>query len=226
MGVRAYFLVALTSIHGMYLVEKKNRLLIYSAGMIVDLTIASIGIVSLWLVDKQIILLDPLLYKFIQQIVLLEWLGILWQFFFFMKTDIYYIFSDIINYNDILDDTIKLIKNYLLKIIYKQSKNKQQLSKKKRVMLMGYSLFFTLGIFLIWIRFFTYFIPINVQVYTWSFHEIMQGFTLKRNRTFAKGILVVLIETLQISLMFYLNFKKIHRKNLLPATVATSDSES
>jgi len=226
LGVRAYFLVALTSIHGMYLVEKKNRLLIYSAGMIVDLTIASIGIVSLWLVDKQIILLDPLLYKFIQQIVLLEWLGILWQFFFFMKTDIYYIFSDIINYNDILDDTIKLIKNYLLKIIYKQSKNKQQLSKKKRVMLMGYSLFFTLGIFLIWIRFFTYFIPINVQVYTWSFHEIMQGFTLKRNRTFAKGILVVLIETLQISLMFYLNFKKIHRKNLLPATVATSDSES
>ena len=88
---RLYFLVAVTDITNIYKVSRKRRYRVYLAGMTVDLLIMSVLTILLFLSDLGYIHLQSGIYSFFKFLVLLEFLGIIWQFYFFLKTDIYYV---------------------------------------------------------------------------------------------------------------------------------------
>ena len=98
---RLWYLVATTDVTNVYTLHPKKRNRVYLAGMANDMLIASICLMLLWIADNKIIGISYFLYKILKAVVMMEILGIIWQFFFFIKTDVYYVLESILDIDNL-----------------------------------------------------------------------------------------------------------------------------
>lgn len=125
---RLYFLVAETKIVNAFKLKKYQRIFMYLAGILSDLLVFAVGIWLVWLHDLEIWSLAPGMYLLIKQIILLEWMSMLWQGMFFMRTDIYFVFTEFFNCDNLLENSQRLARNIglmVIKIFYPQIKHKK-----------------------------------------------------------------------------------------------------
>lgn len=126
LGTRLQFLVAQTSMDNPYKTTTNNRIHIYMIGIITDALTSFICIVLIYFVN------NLLLINFLRCILYIKFGAILWQFLFYMKTDVYYAITCKIGETNLMMDSINYIKN-------KNEKN------KKNKILKYYSIFLILG---------------------------------------------------------------------------------
>lgn len=100
-GRRLYSLVAQCELEHLYKINLPDRLVVYLAGMIVNVWIFFLALVVLiW--QRQA--LPPLLNSWLMLVLVLQWYSIAWQFRFYMQTDIYFIVSDIFYARNLMDE--------------------------------------------------------------------------------------------------------------------------
>jgi len=220
LGVRLYFLVAQTTVYSIFMASKKQRLAIYSAGILVDILIMCITWIFLGISDLGFIVLPVFLYALLKQVLILQWFGILWQFFFFMKTDVYFIISDSLGCETLIDNTLAYLRNKAIffgkHISLFPKKIHHWIAGKKRVKLRYanrmeheivplYAFFVTVGVGLMVLRFFLYYIPINIEIFSKGIFTTLDGLQSLNTATLAQGLAVLALQIFNIGAMIVLN---------------------
>ena len=111
---RLFFPVVQTDLTDLWMVDRQRRYLAYSAGMLSDLVFLSLLVTAMWVNDRGIVGFGPNVHDTIGLAMAVVLFGILWQFNFFMRTDIYYILSNFFGCKNLYEDT----KDYLRSKLY------------------------------------------------------------------------------------------------------------
>jgi len=104
-GHRLWFLVAEADITGIWAMPKKQRYLPILAGMLTDAVSSSTVTLLLFARDQHWVTLSVFTSRILRALVLSYWLRISWQFYVFVRTDVYFALSTLLGCKNLLRDT-------------------------------------------------------------------------------------------------------------------------
>ena len=185
---RLNFLVIETQFSDIYAIPKKGRIAIYVSGIAVDMAATTILYLILFLNNSAVV----------KQFILLEWLSISWQFFFYMKTDVYFVIREIFG----IENLYTYAKQNLFNIS-KSKKINQQLTNKESMLVNIYTFFFAAGTTLGILRYTFYTIPILLTLILESLQKIIAGIYLKNSIYVFDGGVVLAVEVILNLLLIY-----------------------
>lgn len=189
---RLNFLVVESQFPNIYSIPKKGRVAIFLAGTLIDL--ATIGILYI----LYIFFSHPL----IMQLILLEWVAVLWQFLFYMKTDIYFVIKEIVSVENLYTYARQKVKN-----IGRFRKLNLPLTKKENLIVNIYVVLFLIGsVFGLW-RYVTFHLRISLTLLFTSYTNIIAGINSNNLIQFTDGVVVAATEVILFSLLIYAVFK-------------------
>ncbi len=113
MGIsnRLWFLVAETDLTGLWAVPKRQRYLPFLAGLAIDSVSAALVVLFLFAHNRGWVIFPVLVVRLARALVLSYCLRILWQFFLFVRTDIYFVIVSLFNCRNLLKDTEDFLRN-------------------------------------------------------------------------------------------------------------------
>jgi hypothetical protein len=119
MGVsnRLWNLVAETDLTGLWAIPKRQRYLPMLAGMLVDAVCAALLIFLLLAQHKGLFAVSAFCVRLVRAMALSYLLRILWEFFLFVRTDVYYLIATFFNCKNLLRDTTVVLRNQLARLI-------------------------------------------------------------------------------------------------------------
>jgi len=109
---RLYFVVAETDITSVWTVPREKRYRVYFAGILSDLATISFFIIVLWIFRGS----NHIVLRFLETMVLLQTISLVWQCLFFMQTDVYYIITNYFNCKNLFGDTLAFLSNLLNRV--------------------------------------------------------------------------------------------------------------
>ncbi len=198
---RANYIVAETIFENAYTIKEKNRYRLYLSGIFSDLFFLGIYLLIIFLNNTSIIHISNMLYLLLKSFILIEFLGIIWQFLIFIKTDIYLFFADLLDRENLMEES----KKYYLNIV----KNKKQ---KKDLLLLIFGLFVFLGLIVIIGRYITFDIPIKIKVIEDSFNYLIATALSGKSINLLKVISYTLAMFIQIFEIIIIIFFAIRKK--------------
>lgn len=200
---RLNYLVATTTVTNLYSLGRKKRFRVLLAGMGVDVLIIALGFLLLFLSDYLLLHPLPLLvYKLVKFVILIEFLGLLWQFMFFMRTDIYYAFEHLVGMYNLMQKTRQFLKS-----TWKHT-FKPHFSKKEKTVVRWYAGFMVLGMLLVFAILVFYSIPILAELFVTSVGNILRGVAALNFSHFYDKLLFLLFFSINQSLLLYTLIKK------------------
>jgi hypothetical protein len=110
-GHRMWFVVAEADLTGLWGVPKKQRYLPLLAGMVLDIVSAAVLILVLFAQDDRWIHLPIFAVRICKALVMSYWLRVIWQFYVFVRTDIYFIITNYFDCRNLLSDTEDFLRN-------------------------------------------------------------------------------------------------------------------
>jgi len=199
-GMRLFYPVAETNLTGLWSVSRKQRILPFLAGMINDTLIISLILILFWLSDHNLIPECIVLFSFGKFVILILLYGIVWQFLFFVRTDIYFVFSTLSGAKNLYGDSWQLIKNKIFGYLGKEI-DQLELSNKELRIVKIYSFFMFAGTIVSISTFIYYGIPILNEILLESISKIMLFGTADS----VQGIILFILAFIQIvGLLFYI----------------------
>ena len=218
---RMFYLVAETSIEDIYKLPLKKRLIIYLSGIASDGVVLGICMLLMHFVDMGVFSLNELSILFLKQVVYVSWISILWQFRFFMKTDIYAIFEDISGCDELLDLAkakisywfYKLTKSlaFSLKIRYLKYKEfcRNEIFLDAKHVLSWYTMFVFIGVLISIFQFTFYDIPITVTVVKEGVSKVIEGVQFASSASLFDGIVLLFLQLIYWGLFAYVLLKEL-----------------
>lgn len=218
---RMFYLVAETNIKDIYKLPLKKRLIIYLSGIASDGVVFGICMILVHLASMEVLGFSSLFILFIKQITYVSWISILWQFRFFMKTDIYAIFEDISGCDELLDLAkakimywfYKLLKSLSFHFKMKYLKYKEfcrnEIFIEAKHILSWYTIFVFAGILISIIQFIFYDIPITITVLGEGFSKIIEGIQFSSSASFFDGIILLFLQLIYWGLFVYILLKEL-----------------
>ena len=228
---RLYYLVAVTDVTNVYSLDRKKRYRVYFAGIGVDLVIAALCIIALFLSDMHMIMMPQFAYSFLKFIALLEMLGIAWQFYFYLRTDIYYVIENFFRINNLHKKTQLFIRAIIRSFEKKKLHHFQPIhaSKSEKKVIMIYAACFVIGIAASFAMLAFYGIPIAVRLITRAFLGLFRGALAGNQGVFYDSALFMLFWLVNQGLLLYALIKsyKLYQKPLfywgsIAALIATN----
>jgi putative peptide zinc metalloprotease protein len=116
-GHRLWYLVAETDLTGLWTLPKKDRYMPMLAGIVVDAVSGSFLVFLLYAVDQRWLLLPMFMARLVRAMIFTYLLRIVWQCFFFIRTDLYFIIATICNCRNLLKDTEVFLRNKLGRLL-------------------------------------------------------------------------------------------------------------
>ncbi len=113
---RMWTVVAQTDMTGVWNVPRHKRYLPFLAGALIDLVSAAVLIVILFACHRGWLIIDPITLQLVQAWLLNYLMGLLWQGYFFMRTDFYYVFANFFGCKNLLGDTEVFVCNQISRI--------------------------------------------------------------------------------------------------------------
>lgn len=194
LGRRLTYLVYQTRLKNIWTIPRKKRAVVYLAGIFVDLFIISIFIFIGFVAQGRFLLL----YRFSRFAMVYLLFGIIFQFKFYMKTDLYYLISDFFKMPTLYEDAVELIKQ----------KTKISFNGVHRNVII-YSVFMLLGSCIDIVITILYFIPSIKYMAITLISSVKQGnvITITAN---SLSVLYMVIE-LGLVMWFFIKEKKTNR---------------
>ncbi|MEM9293530.1 MAG: hypothetical protein AAGD01_17735 [Acidobacteriota bacterium] len=110
-GNRMWVIVAETDLTGLWAVPRHKRFLPMLAGPIIDLVSASLLLFIFYAEHSEWLTLPTLASEMLRALFIVYVLQILWQLLFFLRTDLYYVFTTALDCKDLMNDTTNYLKN-------------------------------------------------------------------------------------------------------------------
>jgi hypothetical protein len=108
-GHRLFYLVAVSRVAGIWKLPRRDRLLIYSAGMGSDCVVAGASALVLLAANVGLLVISPALTAILDLVIISEYLGIAWECQVFLKTDVYQIMADLTDQHDLPEQARRLL---------------------------------------------------------------------------------------------------------------------
>ena len=115
-GNQLYVVVAQTDMTGMWLATKRQRLVAYTIGLVVDAMHVALFIVLLWGHKHSLWTLPQVVYLLSGALLLTTVIRISWQFYFFLRTDGYYTYVTLFKCKSLMNDTEDLLRNMVKRL--------------------------------------------------------------------------------------------------------------
>lgn len=115
-GNRMWVLVAETDLTGLWSLPRRQRYLPLLAGPLVDLVSGSLLMIMLYCRERGWISLPPAVAELARALIFAYAFGLLWQCFFFVRTDLYYVLATLCGCKSLMADTRGLLHNLLARI--------------------------------------------------------------------------------------------------------------
>jgi putative peptide zinc metalloprotease protein len=145
-GRRLFRVVAQFHVGDVWRVGRAERLIVYAAGMVVNVWLFLAAIVLLiWLGPR----LPTIATGWLRLWILLQWTTVAWQFQFYMKTDVYYIAGELFRARNLMDDAQALLRRVFAR----------RLGEPTPLVVRAYALFYVLGVGWAVFLFATYVLP-------------------------------------------------------------------
>ncbi|HAX89328.1 MAG TPA: hypothetical protein DCY91_24505 [Cyanobacteria bacterium UBA11370] len=218
LSTRLHNLVVQTDVSSLWSVPRRYRYRVYLAGIVWELIFCSTALVVLAYIP-----LTSLLQGLIKALILTQFFGITWQFYFYMRTDIYFVLQDLLRCHNLFTDSL----NYLIFFV---KKTNHMLFKKsfkgsivnplinvpiqERNKVIVYSWLVLIGSIVSFCIFFTYNLPILIKLLTQACISIWNGIVLGEPELFFDGLITLLIEG-GIQLIFLITLLKRYEKHRL-----------
>jgi len=110
-GHRLWFVVAEADITGLWTVPKRQRYLPFLAGMLTDSVSAALIVLFLAARDLHWIAPSVFTIRIARALVFSYWLRLLWQFYVFVRTDVYFVIANFFECKNLLGDTEIFLRN-------------------------------------------------------------------------------------------------------------------
>jgi hypothetical protein len=114
---RMWVLVAETDMTGMWSIPRNQRYIPFLAGPLLDAVSASILVLVFFTADRGLIIISPVIFLLGRAMLLRYLLNLLWQCYFFVRTDFYYVIASIFKCKNLMSDTTVFLRNQISKII-------------------------------------------------------------------------------------------------------------
>lgn len=203
LGSRLIYLVATTDVTNVYSIERSKRYRVYLSGILIDLFTMSLALILIYLTDIKTITTSLFFYKFLKFIVLIQFLGILWQFLFFIKTDIYLVFENLTRVEMLYEKTEAFLKNEWYRLTKKHHFSSYFDTKREKSLIHMYAVFFVIGTITILYSFFYYYIPIALSFLYGALQKIASGVRLNDYAQFYDGIIFIVFFLINFGLFVY-----------------------
>lgn len=195
LGMRLYFPVAETNLTQLWSVPRRKRYIPFLAGMLNDGLIIVVVIILLWLSDLGLIFRAESMYAFAKFLIFILSYRILWQFLFFIRTDVYYVISTLLGCRNLSGDSWSLILNTLLSP-FGRVRTLEIPPKELRIVKL-YAPFMLVGTVLSTSFFVLFGLPILIQILLKSLQMLALSFEANLP-TFIEGFLLTCLVLLQI----------------------------
>lgn len=221
---RIFFLVAETRLDDIYKLPRKKRAKIYLSGLASDAAVYGISIILLTINGIGPFRLSPQASGFIKQVIVLSWLAMIWQFRFFMRTDIYALIEDYTGCDELLDLAKTKINYLFLKVTrflskswsnkYKKYKKllEEELYTSAQSILSWYVWFVLIGVILTFYQFFVFEIPISLIAIKGGWTKIILGYQGKNRNLIYEGNIVLFIQLFYWGLLTYVILRDMFSK--------------
>lgn len=214
LSTRLHNLVVQTDVSGLWSVPRKYRYRVYLAGIVWELTFCSIAILVLSYIP-----LIPLIQQLIKAVILTQFLGVVWQFYFYMRTDIYFVIKELLKCRNLFTDSIDYLKFKLKKsfyIIFNQSLEKNvtnpldyvPIQEKGKIVLYSHLMLWG-SIVSLWF-FMTYNLPVVFNLLFQAYVSTWSGILAEKPEQVLDGLMTLLIEG-SIQLIFLLTLFRRYR---------------
>ncbi|WP_102273682.1 hypothetical protein [Cytobacillus massiliigabonensis] len=186
LGRRLTHLVFQTKIENIWVIPRKKRYIIYLSGMLFDIFLICIfTYIAFFQFETQ-----GLLYHFSRFVILLLLIGLVFEFRFYMKTDLYYLISDYLKYPTLFEESYDLFKSLI-----KSRSTKGKYPKKVWI----YGTFMVLGSIIDILITFNYIIPVVVSVFT----NIKSSFESGTTGEIISNVLTITLIIVETALVIY-----------------------
>jgi hypothetical protein len=143
---RLWILVAETDMTGIWNVPRNHRYLPFLAGPLLDAVSASILLLVLFVHKQGWIPLHPMALQFAQMLVLSYLLALLWQCYFFLRTDFYYVVANFFGCRSLMKDTQVFIRNQVSRMVRRgRIIDQSNIPKAEMRVIRCYSIVYVLG---------------------------------------------------------------------------------
>ncbi|HET6840581.1 MAG TPA: hypothetical protein VFK06_02695 [Candidatus Angelobacter sp.] len=166
MGIsnRLWYLVAETDLTGLWSVPKEQRYLPLLAGLLVDLVSSALLILLLFARDHKWLELSIFTVRLIRAMVLSYWLRIIWQFFLFVRTDIYFVIVNFFNCRNLLKDTEGYLRSLAARVIpWIRRVDQSGIPASERRVIRAYAVVWIIGRIMAFATLFSVTIPVAVS---------------------------------------------------------------
>lgn len=206
LGHRLIFPVAETDMSGIVLVSSNKRYGAYTAGMCWDIVFLSTGIWLEWLHDLNLIVIRESVLDTIRLINCQLTALILFQFLFFMKTDLYYVFTNFFRCPNLLEHTFLYFKRFFIKNT-DLTEQWDEIPLREKIIIYGFSWFYMVGVLFTSALLILFQIPNLYKFLTDSIVQISRTSLL--SWSFAAGITLIIICMLPNAILIWSWLKSI-----------------
>jgi putative peptide zinc metalloprotease protein len=149
-GHRLFYLVAVSRIGGIWKLARLDRLIVYCAGMANDCMTASLCLLLVAVTAHAGLSPMSSFAALLRFLALSEYVGIVWEFQIFLKTDVYHIFADLTDRHDLPDQVAAMFRSWWHRLIRRQQGRE---TERYDLLTWGYAALSVIGIggSLIWL---------------------------------------------------------------------------
>lgn len=143
---RMWILVAETDMTGIWSLPRRERYLPILAGILNDAMFASLVTLVLFAEVHGVWDFSPVMFLFLQALRMIYLMNIAWQFLFFVRTDLYYLYSTSFDCKNLMEDTVAYLKNSLSRALRRPLQVDQTgIPPKEMKAIRAYSMFWVVG---------------------------------------------------------------------------------
>lgn len=190
---RLWFLVAETDMTGIWSVAKKDRYIPFISGPLLDI---AIGAITLLVLAGTVIFNWPLsasAIQFLKAFAFTTFLRLIWQCYFFIRTDFYFVFSAFFNCRSLMEDTKTYLGNQFKKLFRRGNLTDQSAIPEKEFRVVRYySIFWLIGQSFAFFIFFSVMLPVTWLYIKMLFGNVSEG-TAAGLYTFIDSSLIIII---------------------------------
>jgi putative peptide zinc metalloprotease protein len=175
---RMWVLVAETDMTGLWSVPKRQRYLPMLAGPVIDLVSASLIVIAIFGQHRGWIALPPVILQLSLAMVFVYMMRILWQCFFFVRTDFYYVIATFFGCKSLMKDTQVYIQNQSRRLLSSRpSIDQSHIPEGERRVIRTYTWAWLLGrVIALWMLFFIT-LPVAGRYLQSSVQTMLAGFS-------------------------------------------------
>jgi hypothetical protein len=173
LGRRLYDVVFQCNLADIWRVPRAQRIVIFLAGIIVNVWIfLALLVVLIW----QGPTLPPLWVGWLKLAAFAQWFGILWQFNLYLQTDLYYVLADLFRAKRLMEDARVYVRHVAAKVVPRLSAGDLgHLPRRERRFVQAYAVLYAGGVLLATVVFVAYGLPFLIISSVGAIRVLAQG---------------------------------------------------